>query len=593
MARTPEQRFSVAAEWRTTRRLYPIYAAIVREFQLGNPPYESLNEVNERSEPDVLQRIGQWLAEMDQRIQAHHFRQLLQTSDLASSEDKMHTLVDRYLNKEHRTELDRYKIDFLLIEYFVICAPPSFHDREVDLEEVAEVLEPILGECPTSLPEWLRPLEQLIADMQPCRALADLKRQRIIERGRELKAASGEKYFGPSALLAFTRFNYLLRSNCFRLVENDLGAIEAGLWELGARSVYFVDCTSVQLSPQEPLSNLFQLCLNLRKPLILDYSVDNSFDLLMELRTIIERALAPEAATEGTGEAAAPNLQRRLERIEEGMAELRALLEQALAHGKIERGASLRPTPPQAAAPPDSQEKPQVSSALSSEATVSPAATPSAALLPRPSDAAKVAPSPPATVSPAATPSAALLPPPSPRPSDAAKVAPSPPATASPAATPLAALLPPPSPRRSDAAEVAPSPSAAISVQIEHIRELLSVSGTKGRSSVSLAVGPTTKLLLTTVEVNAFLKGSDEVGVALQGAVAARFLLVATLEKPKSEGEKQDLELLLKSARLESANLQPLIAQAEKSHQTSLAEALSFAQRQLLAIISRVENRIR
>lgn len=533
MARTREQRFSVAAEWRTTRRLYPIYAAIAREFQMGDPPCESLNEVNERSEPDVLQRIGQWLAEMDQRIQAHHFRQLLQTSDLASSEDKMHTLVDRYLNQEHRTEFDRDKIDFLLSQYFAVCAPPSFHDREVDLEEVAEVLEPILGECPTSLPEWLRPLEQLIADMQGCRALADLKRQRIIERGRELKAASGEKYFGSSALLAFTRFNYLLRRACVRLVESDLGAIEAGLWELGARSVYFVDCTSVQLSPQEPLSNLFQLCLNLRKPLILDYSVDNSFDLLMELRTIIERALAPEAATEGTGEAAVPDLQGRLERIEEEMAKLRALLEKVLAHGKAEPVASLTPAPSQAAAPPKPQEKPRVSPAPSSEATVSPAATPSPA------------------------------------------------------------PLPPPSPRPSDAAKVAPSPPATISVQIEHIKELLLASGNKGRSSVSLAIGPATKLLLTVAEVNAFLKGSDEVGVALQRAVAARFLLVATLERPKREGEKHDLELLLQSAREESANLNPLIAQAEKSRQTSLAEALSFAQRQLLAIIVRVEIRIR
>lgn len=532
MARTPEQRLSVAAEWRTIRRLYPIYAAIAREFQLGDPPCESLNEVNERSEPDAFQRIGQWLAEMDQRIEAHHFRQLLQTSDLASSEDKMHTLVDRYLNKEHRTEFDRDKIDFLLIQYFAVCAPPSFHDREVDLEDVAEVLEPILGECPTSLPEWLRPLEQLIADMQRCRTLADLERHRIIERGRELKAAAGGRYFDSIALLAFTRFNYLLRCACFRLVDNDLRAIEAGLWELGARSVYFVDCTSVQLSPQEPLSNLFQLCLNLRKPLILDYSTGRSFDLLMGLRTIIERALAPEAATDGAGEAAAPDLQRRLERMKEEMAGLRVLLEQALTHGKPGLAASLTPAPPQAAAPLDSQEKPRVSPAPSSKATVSPAATPSPA------------------------------------------------------------PLPPPSARPSNAAKVAPSPPSTVSVEIEHIKELLSVSGSKGRSSVSLAVGPTTKLLLTTAEVNAFLKGSDEAGVALQRAVAARFLLVATLENSKRTGEKLDLKPLLQSARDESANLNPLIIQAEKSGQTSLAEALSFTHRQLLAIINQVENRV-
>ncbi|MDP9263178.1 MAG: hypothetical protein M3O85_02535 [Acidobacteriota bacterium] len=526
MARTREQRFSVAAEWRTTRRLYPIYAAIAREFQMGDPPCESLNEVNERSEPDVLQRIGQWLTEMDQRIQAHHFRQLLQTSDLASSEDKMHTLVDRYLNQEHRTEFDRDKIDFLLSQYFSVCAPPSFHDREVSLEEVAEVLEPILGECPSALPDWLRSLEQLVADMQGCRGLADLERQRIIERGRELKAASGERYFGSSALLAFTRFNYLLRYACLRLVESDLRAIEAGLWELGARNVYFVDCTSVQLSPQEPLSNLFQLCLNLRKPLNLEYSIDNSFDLLMELRTTIERALAaPDVPV--------PDVQRRLERIEEEMLELRTLLEQVLAHGKIERAASLTPAPPQAAAPPDAHEKPRVSPPLSSAAAVPPASPPSAA----------------------------LPPPPSPRPSDGA-----------------------------DGAKVAPSSPATISVQIEHIKELLSASGSKGRSSVSLAIGPTTKMLLTTAEINAFLKDGDEVGVAIQRAVAARFLLVANLEDSKRTKEKLDLTPFLESARDESANLQTQKANAEKAGRTSLAEALSFTHRQLLAIIIHAER---
>ena len=66
MTRTQTQRFGVAAEWRATRRLYSIYAAIAREFQLGDPPCKALNEVSEQSDPDVLQRVGQWLAEMDE-----------------------------------------------------------------------------------------------------------------------------------------------------------------------------------------------------------------------------------------------------------------------------------------------------------------------------------------------------------------------------------------------------------------------------------------------------------------------------------------------------------------------------------------------
>lgn len=528
MARTRTQRLSVAAEWRATRRLYFIYAAIAREFQLGDPPCKDLNEVNDQSEPDVVQRIGQWLAEMDERIQAHHFRQLLQTSDLASSEDKMHTFVDRYLNKEHKTESDRDKIDFLLIQYFAVCAPPSFHDREVDLDDVAEVLEPIFGECPTLLPEWLRPLENLIADMQRCGTLADLGRHRIIECGRELKARSGERYFGSSALLAFTRFNYLLRRTCGRLMNDDLRAIEAGLWELGARGVYFVDCTSVQLSPQEPISNLFQVCLNWKKPPLSDYSTGHSFDLLMGLRATIERALAPEAPADRTGEAAASDVRRRLDRIEGEMVGLRALLEEVLAHVKAGPAASSKPASPQAAAPRDFREKPRVFAAPASQAAVSPAATPSA-------DS-----------------------PTSPQPSGPTKVPPSPPLT--------------------------------VSVGVEHIRKLLLASSSKRPSSVNIAIGTTAKLLLSAAELSAFLKGTDEVALALQRAVAARFLLVGTLEKSKRTGEKPDLKPLLQSARTESENLKRQIAQAEKAGNTSLAEALAFAHRQLFAIIIHVEK---
>src|SRR4051812_32101033 len=44
----------VASQWRSARRLYPIYAAIAREFDLGAPCRELESPIN-RSEPEVLQ----------------------------------------------------------------------------------------------------------------------------------------------------------------------------------------------------------------------------------------------------------------------------------------------------------------------------------------------------------------------------------------------------------------------------------------------------------------------------------------------------------------------------------------------------------
>jgi hypothetical protein len=90
--------------------------------------------------------------------------------------------------------------------------------------------------------------------------------------------------------------------------------------------------------------------------------------------------------------------------------------------------------------------------------------------------------------------------------------------------------------------------------------------------------------------VSAFLKEGDEVGTAIQRAVAARFLLVATLENSKRTKEKADLAPFLQSARDESANLEAQKASAEKAGRTALAEALSFTHRQLLAIIIHVER---
>src|SRR5574342_1347912 len=148
---------SLTAQWRAARRLYPIYAGLAEHCQLGSPPYKELEGIDERAEPEAIQRVGEWMTEMDRSIEVHHLRQFLQSSGMATSENAVQALIDRHLGKEGRADPDRDKIDFLLVQYFAICAPPSFHDREVDMEEVAEVLEPILGESPTQTPEWLRP----------------------------------------------------------------------------------------------------------------------------------------------------------------------------------------------------------------------------------------------------------------------------------------------------------------------------------------------------------------------------------------------------------------------------------------------------
>ena len=359
---------TLTAQWRAARRLYPLYAALTAYFHLGSPPYKNLEDIDERSEPEAIKRAGDWLTEMDQRIQVHQLRQFLQTSGLGTSEVALHALLDRHLGKERKTESDRDKIDFLLVQYFAICAPPSFHEGQVELDEVAEVLEPVLGECATHTPDWLKPLEKMTSTMQELKSLDELRKHRVIERGRQLKFSSGEMYFGSTALLAFTRFNYLVRRTFFRLLNTELQTIKEGLRELEARGTRFLDCTSVQLSAQEPIANLQQLCQNFKKPLICDYSADRSFERLLGLRSLIENALAPRAIPPKE----APklddgDLQGRLQEISRQLAELRGLVVQVLAHSEEKESVPpSTPASPKAATSPDPEETQPVPTAAAS-----------------------------------------------------------------------------------------------------------------------------------------------------------------------------------------------------------------------------------
>ncbi len=384
MSRVVAPSGSVAAHWREIRRLYPIYAAIARAFEWGDPPFKDLNDIREHSDPETIHRTEQWLTEMEERIHPHHLRQLLESGDLATSEDKLHTLIDRHLGKREKTDADRDKLDFLLIQYFATCAPPSFHDREVELADVADVLETVLRQGPLSVPKWLEPVEALIELMHQCRSLEDLEKHRLIERGRELKAAAAERYFDPIALVTFTRFNYLLRRTFFRLLNQELRAIENGLRELEARGVKFVDCTSADLSPQEPMANLHEIHRNWKRPLIPDYSTGHSFDLLLKLRAAVEQALAPPKPEIG-------DMGRRLDGIFSELDELHGLLKRVLELLEA-RKAQISDVPVPPAVPPPSPAMQPVQGA-----SPAPAAIPAVAQ-PSPSPPAPVEPAKPAPV---------------------------------------------------------------------------------------------------------------------------------------------------------------------------------------------------
>src|SRR5512142_2354409 len=112
---------STIAQWREIRRVYPIYAAIAKEFGYEDPPYASLDNLPGPSETLVIGAVQSWLAEMDERFEPHQFRSVLERPELARSEDILRGLIQRHLRKQNRSNADRDKLHYLLTQYASVC----------------------------------------------------------------------------------------------------------------------------------------------------------------------------------------------------------------------------------------------------------------------------------------------------------------------------------------------------------------------------------------------------------------------------------------------------------------------------------------
>ena len=247
-----------------------------------------------------------WFAKMDQRIKVHHLRQFVQTSPQVT-EDIVRDLLVHHLTQKMHSEDDRDKVDFLLVQLFSETAPREFSRSGLALETVAKVLEPVLGPYDTSLPESCKSLEDLLREAEASKSLKALLTARIIERGRELKAACGDAFYQPLSMVAIARFGFLVRAIFFHLMQEDLNAILDGLRELEARGVTTIDCRKAQFAVDEPVSRLRMICQSWKVMFHAEYSSGQPLCILVDLRTAVESALAHSSqanSTEGKARAA-------------------------------------------------------------------------------------------------------------------------------------------------------------------------------------------------------------------------------------------------------------------------------------------------
>ncbi len=290
MTATP-QLSGLAAEWHTARLLFPIYSALAREFVIDLPACNDLEAGVETPPQESVEMAKQWLLDVDERIQVHQLRQFLQTTPLTTQE-VLQTILVHHLQKDKKAASDRDKIDFLLVQFFSHCAPSGLDDEDVDLEYVAQVLEPALGAVDSALPSWLKPLEQLMQSAKRCRRLSELLHSGILEQGRKLKVQCGDKYFLPAAMVAFTRFSFMMRRVFFHLMHEDLNAILDGLRDLERNGVNTLDCRRAQFSAEEPVARLRMICQSWEVMFHAEYSSGQPLRMLVDLRAAVDDALA-------------------------------------------------------------------------------------------------------------------------------------------------------------------------------------------------------------------------------------------------------------------------------------------------------------
>ena len=363
----------LATVWSSARRLHPIYAEMAREFVIDIPGCSDLEAHVDTPGRESVEQAQQWLNAMDEKIQVHQLRQFLQTSSLVDA-DGLIALLTHFLAKTPRNDSGRDKIDFLMVQYFSQGAPSELDDNNADLAYVAQALEPILGKVELKTPVWLNALDRVLDSARRCRSLDELLHGGVLEQGRKAKAQAGDLFYLPVALIAFTRFGYLMRRAFFRLMLADLNNILDGLTALEEKGVETIDCRRAQFSDKEPIIRLRMICQSWKVMFQAEYSSGQPLRMLVDLRASVDGALGRASAAKGAGPAAPAPAPR------------------AAAAGAGARAAKpSAPPAPKAAAPKAAAPKPAAAAAVASNPPAPKAQAPKAAPQPAAKPKAKFA----------------------------------------------------------------------------------------------------------------------------------------------------------------------------------------------------------
>lgn len=282
-----------SSDWDEARLAYPIYAALGKQLRMGSLPFENSFSAPDNPSPEVRTRLLQWLDEVDANAKAYQIRQL-PLAIFNHSEPALRALIQRHLRKAVKTDVDRDKIDFLLVQYFALCAPESMYHQDITPEDAKSVLQPVIPNAEARTPQWCEALDTIIDHLKNADSLRALLQTGYLKESRGLKESAGEKFYQPESLLTFTRFNFLMRRNFIRLLHCDQKAVARAIDQLEQAEVRTVDCSRAGLSANESTAQVRQFVQGWRPQSHLDYSegaVVRSFEQLFALRADLEEAV--------------------------------------------------------------------------------------------------------------------------------------------------------------------------------------------------------------------------------------------------------------------------------------------------------------
>lgn len=529
----PEAPTSVIPQnWEEFSHLYPIYEALTRQLKLPGGPYPTGAKASTWNDKRTRERDLRWLDQMDAQIQAVHLRHFLVTPAVAR-EEGLRLFLQRHLAKSEKLDADRDKIDLLLVQYFVLCAPQEMIAAQIQDSDVAEILQPVLGDVEVgSLPEVCEPLDRVLDLAQSCHNLREFMEQGLLEQGKMVKVSVGDLFYDPSAMVAISRFNFMLRRFFIQLLHGDLRAVGAALTQLEKRGVKAVDCRRAGFSMKESLVKLRQFHEHWKPPFQSDYSKESAFqpyEQLMSLREDLEEAVGP--AVEPPAPPSAPTVKK--------------------------------------AAPANAAPAPK-SKPVRAATPVTP--TPA----PPPASVRTTAPAKPATPAKAVAPAKPAVP---------GKATPRAPQSAPPPSAPE-----PPAP--TEAQEPAAAEPAALDIEglEEKVWEqLISTPPTRGRSMTTVTVD-NARILLSAWEVAAFISESGQDSEELRRLIVARALLSASIERRKRLMDSKLLHQAIAHARVEIPRFQERVDQLKRTMKTDGAVNLGISLKRLLSLVDEAEQ---